>query len=122
MGSLERFIGVLIEHTAGKFPLWYAPVQLKVIPVSEKFNETAKKIVENANAAGLRVELDERNERVGYKIREAETHKIPFMVVVGQQEEESGLLKLRHQGGEELEPMPAHDMINLLKEQVKNRD
>ena len=122
MGSLERFIGVLIEHTAGKFPLWYAPVQLKVIPVSEKFNDVAKNITTELKQADIRAELDARNERVGYKIREAETLKVPYMIVMGQQEAESGQVKLRHQGGDELPPMPVKDMINLLKEQVKNRD
>ena len=115
MGSLERFIGVLIEHTAGKFPLWYAPVQLKIIPVSEKFNETAEKIADAAIAEDLRAEVDLRNERVGYKIREAETLKVPCMVVVGQQEEESGMLKVRLQGGEELEAMSLEDMLAHLK-------
>ena len=70
----------------------------------------------------MRAELDARNERVGYKIREAETLKVPYMIVMGQQEAESGQVKLRHQGGDELPPMPVKDMINLLKEQVKNRD
>lgn len=118
MGSLERFIGVLIEHTAGKFPLWYAPVQLKVIPVSEKFNEVAEKIVFQVRKAGLRAEMDARNERVGYKIRDAETLKIPYMIVVGQQEEENGMLKLRHQGGAELKPMNVDAMIKFLNAEV----
>lgn len=116
MGSLERFIGVLIEHTAGKFPLWYAPVQLKVIPVSDKFSDTAKKIAAAAEKKNLRTELDLRNERVGYKIREAETMKIPCMLVIGRNEEESGQLKLRLQGGEEWQPMPLKDMLFRLKE------
>lgn len=117
MGSLERFLGVLIEHTAGKFPLWYAPVQLKVIPVSEKFNEAAQKITDAMKAEDLRLELDLRNERVGYKIREAETMKIPYMIVVGQQEDETGLLKLRHQGGVEEEAMTLTSVIDFLKKQ-----
>jgi threonyl-tRNA synthetase len=121
MGSLERFIGVLIEHTAGKFPLWYAPVQLKVIPVSEKYNDVANKISKELRAPGLRVEMDARNERVAYKIREAETLKIPYMIVVGQQEEETGMLKLRHQGGEEEKGMLIADLISFLKEQEANR-
>jgi threonyl-tRNA synthetase len=120
MGSLERFIGVLIEHTAGKFPLWYAPVQLKIIPVSEKFNDFANKITAKFREADLRVEVDARNERVGYKIREAETLKIPYMIVIGQQEEESGIFKLRHQGGEEEIPMPIDEMIKFIDDQVKN--
>ncbi len=122
MGSLERFIGVLIEHTAGKFPLWYAPVQLKIIPVSEKYNETAITIAQAAIDKNLRVEVDKRNERVGYKIREAETQKIPYMIVVGQKEEDGGMVKLRHQGGEELTPMSVKDMIAFLKEREEMRD
>ena len=118
MGSLERFIGVLIEHTAGKFPLWYAPVQLKLIPVSEKYNDVANGIKDRFHAEGFRVEMDGRNERVGYRIREAETLKIPYMIVVGQQEEESGMFKLRHQGGEELAPMNVKTMIEFLNSEV----
>ena len=121
MGSLERFIGVLIEHTAGKFPLWYAPVQLKLIPVSEKYNDVANKIAADVREANIRVEMDGRNERVGYKIREAETLKIPYMIVVGQQEEESGIFKLRHQGGEEETPMPIGEMIKFINDQVKDQ-
>lgn len=116
MGSLERFIGVLIEHTAGKFPLWYAPVQLKLIPVSDKFAKTAEKIAEIAGDLDLRVETDLRNERVGYKIREAETLKIPAMIVIGKQEEESGEYKLRLQGGEEWPPMSLKSLFSRLKE------
>jgi threonyl-tRNA synthetase len=119
MGSLERFIGVLIEHTAGKFPLWYAPVQLKIIPVSEKFTAAAQKIAGEAAEANLRAEVDTRNERVGYKIREAETLKIPYMIVVGQQEEESGRVKLRQQGGKEEAPMEVPAMIAFLKDREK---
>ncbi|MCK4814113.1 MAG: threonine--tRNA ligase [Candidatus Marinimicrobia bacterium] len=122
MGSLERFIGVLIEHTAGKFPLWYAPVQLKIIPVSEKYNETATTIAQAAIDKNLRVEVDKRNERVGYKIREAETQKIPYMIVVGQKEEDGGVVKLRHQGGEELASMSVKEMIAFLKEREEMRD
>ncbi|MCK4531008.1 MAG: threonine--tRNA ligase, partial [Candidatus Marinimicrobia bacterium] len=121
MGSLERFIGVLIEHTAGKFPLWYAPVQLKLIPVSEKYNDVANKIAADVREANIRVEMDGRNERVGYKIREAETLKIPYMIVVGQQEEESGIFKLRHQGGKEETPMPIEEMIKFINDQVKDQ-
>jgi threonyl-tRNA synthetase len=121
MGSLERFIGVLIEHTAGKFPLWYAPVQLKLIPVSDKFNATAQKIAEAAAKEDLRVDVDLRNERVGYKIREAETQKIPCMIVIGQQEEESGQFKLRLQGGEEWPSMSLAGLITRLKETEREK-
>ncbi|MDD4961742.1 MAG: threonine--tRNA ligase [Candidatus Marinimicrobia bacterium] len=116
MGSLERFIGVLIEHTAGKFPLWYAPVQLKLIPVSDKFAAGAEKIAEAARERDLRVEADLRNERVAYKIREAETLKIPAMIVIGQQEEDSGEYKLRLQGGEEWPAMSLDKLLARLKE------
>ncbi|MFA6619079.1 MAG: threonine--tRNA ligase [Candidatus Neomarinimicrobiota bacterium] len=117
MGSLERFIGVLIEHTAGKFPLWYAPVQLKLIPVSEKFNAAAQEILDKMKADDLRVELDLRNERVGYKIREAETMKIPYMIVIGQDEAENAMFKLRHQGGKEEGAMDLGGVISFLKEE-----
>ena len=87
-GSIERFIGILIEHFAGAFPTWLAPVQVKVLPISDKYAEYASKVYEALNAAGIRAEMDTRSEKIGYKIREAQTHKIPYMLVVGQKEEE----------------------------------
>jgi threonyl-tRNA synthetase len=95
LGSMERFIGGLIEHYAGAFPAWLAPVQVKVLPITDKQHEYARKIVSALKEDGFRVELDDRNEKVGYKIREAEVQKIPYMLVVGSKEAESGLVAVR---------------------------
>ena len=94
-GSIERFIGILIEHFAGAFPTWLAPVQVKVLPISDKYSEYAKKVTDQLDEAGIRVELDTRSEKIGYKIREAQTHKIPYMLIVGQKEEENGVVSVR---------------------------
>ena len=80
-GSIERFIGILIEHFAGKFPTWLAPVQAKVLPISEKNSEYANKVYKALCAKGIRCELDERSEKIGYKIREAQLEKIPYMII-----------------------------------------
>ena len=94
-GSIERFIGILIEHFAGAFPTWLAPVQVKVLPISEKFLDYGEKIRKELEDAGIRAELDVRSEKIGYKIREAQTNKIPYMLVVGQKEEEEGTVSVR---------------------------
>lgn len=94
-GSIERFIGILIEHFAGAFPTWLAPVQVKVLPISDKHSAYAEKVRAALDAAGIRVELDTRSEKIGYKIREAQTNKIPYMLIVGQKEEEEGLVSVR---------------------------
>ena len=94
-GSIERFIGILIEHFAGAFPTWLAPVQVKVLPISDKYAEYASKVYEALNAAGIRAEMDTRSEKIGYKIREAQKNKIPYMLVVGQKEEEENTVSVR---------------------------
>ncbi len=94
-GSIERFIGILIEHFAGAFPTWLAPVQVRVLPISEKYMEYGNKVMEALNAAGIRAELDGQAEKIGYKIRSAQMQKIPYMLVVGQKEEEEGLVAVR---------------------------
>lgn len=94
-GSIERFIGILIEHFAGAFPTWLAPVQVKVLPISDKYSEYAEKVTARLDEAGIRAELDTRSEKIGYKIREAQTHKIPYMLIVGQKEEEDGVVSVR---------------------------
>ena len=94
-GSIERFIGILIEHFAGAFPTWLAPVQVKVLPISDKYADYAKTVLEELEEAGIRAELDTRSEKIGYKIREAQTQKIPYMLVVGQKEEEEGNVSVR---------------------------
>ncbi len=94
-GSIERFIGILIEHYAGKFPTWLAPVQAKVLPVSDKFAEYAKKVSAELTAKGVRVEMDDRDEKLGYKIRQAQLQKVPYMLIVGEKEQNEGTVSVR---------------------------
>ena len=94
-GSIERFIGILIEHFAGAFPTWLAPVQVKVLPISDKFIDYAGSVRKQLDQAGIRVELDTRSEKIGYKIREAQMQKIPYMLIVGQKEQEEGVVAVR---------------------------
>ena len=94
-GSIERFIGILIEHFAGAFPTWLAPVQVKVLPISDKYMDYAEKVTKELFDAGIRAEVDTRSEKIGYKIREAQTQKIPYMLVVGQKEAEEGTVSVR---------------------------
>jgi threonyl-tRNA synthetase len=94
-GSLERFIGILIEHYAGKFPLWLAPLQVKVLPISDRFVDYAKDVLHSLKQRGVRCELDQRDEKIGYKIRMAQLEKVPYMLIVGQKEEESKMISVR---------------------------
>ena len=94
-GSIERFIGILIEHFAGAFPTWLAPVQVKVLPISDKYMDYANKVLDELNAAGVRAEVDSRAEKIGYKIREAQMQKIPYMLVVGEKEQEADFVSVR---------------------------
>lgn len=100
-GSIERFIGILIEHFAGKFPLWLAPVQVRVLPVSDKFMDYGREVADALKAKHIRVELDERNEKLGYKIREARKDRIPYMLIVGAKEEEQKMVSVRKRDAEE---------------------
>ena len=94
-GALERFIGILIEHYAGKFPVWLAPVQVKILPISEKFFGFGEEILKKLKDAGIRCEMDQRDEKIGYKIRSAQMEKVPYMLIVGQKEEETGTVSVR---------------------------
>jgi threonyl-tRNA synthetase len=96
LGSIERFLGVLIEHYAGAFPIWLAPVQAVLIPIAERHHEYARKVAERLVQAGIRAEIDDRNEKMGYKIRAAQTKKIPYMLVVGDKEAQSGEVSVRN--------------------------
>ena len=120
-GSLERFIGILIEHTAGAFPLWLAPVQVSLVPVSDKFNEYAGKLAAELRSRGLRVEIDERNESVGKKIREAEMQKAPYILVVGEKEKTSGSLTVRRRGEKEQAEEKLEAFIKRLEKEIKNK-
>jgi len=118
-GSIERFIGILIEHYAGKFPAWLAPVQVKILPVSDKYMDYAKKVAEKLEDADVRVELDLRNEKLGYKIREARMDKVPYMVIVGENEEKNGSVSVRYRDAEiekqELGEMSLKQLVELVK-------
>ncbi|MFQ5349553.1 MAG: threonine--tRNA ligase [Thermoanaerobaculia bacterium] len=110
LGSIERFIAILIEHTAGALPLWLSPVQAVILPVSEKFAGYAAGVRDRLLAAGVRVELDERNEKLGYRIREAQLGKVPYMLVVGGKEEEAGTVAVRLRTGKDRGPQPTDDV------------
>ena len=120
-GSIERFMGILIEHFAGKFPLWLSPVQIEIIPVSEKFIDYAKDLQKKFKDAGFRVNLDDRAEKVGYKIRQAQLKKINYMLVVGQQEVDSNKLVVRARDGEEIKDVSVEDFIEKLNKEVKEK-
>ncbi len=94
-GSIERFIGILIEHYAGKFPVWLAPVQIKILPISEKFSAYSKDVLMKFKEKGIRCEMDERDEKIGYKIREAQLEKVPYMIILGEKEAQSGMFSVR---------------------------
>lgn len=121
-GSIERFMGVLIEHFAGKFPLWLAPVQVEIIPVSDKFNDYAIELRDLFAKKGIRVKLDDRAEKVGYKIREAQLKKINYMLVVGEQEVSSKKLSVRKRNGEEIKDISPEEFIESLLSEIKSKE
>ncbi len=123
LGSLDRFMAYLIEETKGKFPLWLAPTQIKVLPVSEKTMDYATDVYENLMHAGFRAELDDRNEKIGYKIREAQqVDRAPYMLVLGQQEAEAGTVTLRYRDGGNSETFTLDDFIAKAKQAVANKE
>jgi threonyl-tRNA synthetase len=115
LGSIERFIGVLIEHYAGAFPLWLSPVQATVLNVTDKQADYAQQVFEQLRAAGVRVELDQRNEKLGFKIREAQVAKVPYMLVIGDREMEEGTVAPRYRDGKTLDSMSVTDFIDLVQ-------
>ncbi len=121
-GSIERFIGIITEHFAGKFPTWLAPTQVKVMMVSEKHGEYAKQVYEALRAAKVRCELDDRNEKIGYKIREAQVvDRVPYMLIIGQQEVDNGTVSVRNRDTATTETMPLDEFIAKLTEEIKLR-
>ncbi len=120
-GSVERFFGILIEHYAGAFPVWLAPVQAEVLPLSEKFSEYAKKVTDALRAAGFRAHLDARNEKLQAKIRDAQLQKIPYMLIVGGKEAEAGTVSVRHQSKGDLGPRPLGEFVTDLRKEVDSR-
>lgn len=121
MGTLERFIGILTEHYAGNFPVWMAPVQARVLPITDRHHEYAAQVVARLKAAGLRVENDTRNEKIGYKIREAEVQKIPFILVVGDKEAQAGAVAVRRRGMKDLGPMPLEAFVELVQSEIASK-
>jgi threonyl-tRNA synthetase len=118
LGSIERFIAILLEHCAGAFPLWLAPVQLKILTVTDEQKEYATRVYDELRGAGWRVELDGRNEKLGYKIREAQLAKIPYAVVIGDKEVQAQTVAPRRRGGENLPPLPLAEFIARLRSEV----
>ncbi len=120
-GSIERFIGILIEHFAGAFPTWLAPVQVKVLPISDKFAQYGDSVRKQLEEAGIRVEFDTRSEKIGYKIREAQMQKIPYMLIVGQKEQEEGLVAVRSRAAGDEGQKTLDAFIAEIKEEIKNK-
>ena len=121
LGSLERFFGVLIEHYAGAFPVWLAPVQAALITIADRHLDFAREIQAELRKAGLRVTLDDRPERMNAKIRDAQNQKIPYMLVIGDKEQESGQVALRLRNGENPGPMLIADFIKYAKEEIASK-
>ena len=118
LGSLERFFGVLIEHYAGAFPTWLAPIQARVVPVADRFQPYGEQVCGRLRAAGMRAEVDLRNEKVGFKIRDAEVQKIPYILVVGDKEVKVGTVAVRKRGGQDLGVMPIDDLVAIVEKEL----
>jgi len=121
LGSMERFFGVLIEHYAGNFPVWLAPVQVAILPVSDPFVDYAKEVAGLLKAAGIRVEVDDQDAKLGYKIREAEVQKVPYMLIVGGKEVESATVSVRRHGEGDLGALSVTDLISRIQGEVENK-
>ena len=122
MGSLERFMAVLVEHYAGALPLWLAPVQAIVLPIADRHGDYAQKVVEALRGEGFRAQIDERNEKTGYKIREAQLQKIPYMLIVGEQEENAGTVSIRQRNGERKNDVSVADFVSMVGEKTTSKE
>jgi threonyl-tRNA synthetase len=122
LGSIERFFGMLIEHYAGAFPVWLAPVQAKVMCITDKQFDYAKGVREKLLAAGIRAELDTRSEKIGFKIREAAMEKVPYILVVGEKEVQQNMVAVRERGGKDLGVMPLEEYINGVQRLVREKN
>ena len=120
-GSIERFIGIITEHFAGAFPVWLSPVQVMVMPITDRAADYAGQVAEKLDAAGIRVRTDLRNEKIGYKIREAQMQKLPYMLVVGDREAENGTVAVRTRTGEDLGAMPLDDFLAKIGEEIRTK-
>jgi threonyl-tRNA synthetase len=121
LGTHERFIGFLLEHYAGKFPTWLAPLQVKILPISDKFMDYANTILQKLKNADIRVEIDDRNEKIGKKIRDTELARVPYMLVIGEKEMNEGKAAVRRQGKGDLGVSLIEDFITSIKEEIKDR-
>jgi threonyl-tRNA synthetase len=121
MGSLERFFGVLIEHYAGAFPVWLSPVQISILPIAERHAEYCRDLMSTLLKEDIRVEIDEDNEKIGYKIRRASVSKTPYMCIIGDKEISSNTVNIRKRNGENTGEMTIEGLISFLKEQITNR-
>lgn len=121
-GSIERFIGILIEHFAGKFPTWIAPVQVKVMPISDRFNAYAESIVKVLRDKNVRVELDDRAEKIGFKIREARNERVPYMIIIGEKEQAEGKITVRSRRNGDEGSMVLYEFISKIKEEIDNKE
>src|SRR5690606_8824354 len=119
-GSMERFVALLLEHTGGNFPLWLIPDQAILLPVSEKHEKYAEKVLNSLENHEIRALIDRRNETVGKKIREAEMNKIPFMLIVGEEEEVEGSLSVRRHGGEDLGKVTVSQFVSLVEKEISS--
>lgn len=120
-GSMERFIAVLIEHCAGKFPLWLTPTQVKILPISDKFMPYAENVLQQLKKADIRAEIDDRNEKIGKKIRDTELERTPLMVVLGEQETNNGTVAVRRQGKGDMGVQSIAEFINMVNEEVASK-
>jgi threonyl-tRNA synthetase len=121
LGSLERFIGVYLEHTGGDLPLWLAPVQAAILPIAERHVEAARKLFDTLHEAGLRVEFDDRGETLSYRVRHAETQKIPYVLVIGDREVADGTATVRRRHHKGQDTLGVHELLKKLEEEVKTR-
>ncbi|MPM52409.1 Threonine--tRNA ligase [bioreactor metagenome] len=120
-GSMERFVAVLIEHTGGKFPLWLTPEQAVILPISEKYNDYAKKVVEFLNNNDIRASIDDRNETIGKKIRENELKRVPFLLIVGEKEMDANMVSVRVQGEGDKGQMSAAEFASMIENEIKEQ-
>ena len=120
-GSLERFSGLLIEHFEGKFPTWLSPEQVRVLPISEKFNAAADEVVNALTDIGVRVSADRNADKVGAKIRLARLDRVPYMLVIGAREAESGTVTVRHRDRDDLGAMPIHEFVQTIQQEIADR-
>ena len=121
LGSIERFFGILIEHYGGAFPVWLAPVQVKILPIADRHFEYAETVYTALQEHDIRAEMDLRNEKIGFKIREAEVNKVPYMVIIGDKEVDAGNLSVRRKGDGDLGSLSIRELLAKVKDEIDNK-